>query len=477
MEKLVLILTFTFILSITYDKIIYGDETILFKENPSTKEITYLLQRNVNNLIVQINNFYGDVYIMQDERIIYHLQKEENSVEFNFSQSYKYYIRYIYPSPFEICGLKVLFSQNEFNTISSKNNIYVYYLKKKNANPIIIKNEKTGLQLISIKISSSNYNPVYDCFFEENGKKIDIQYKRSTFSYTYYTAFLSNTLLFTPYLISKSSGLDTINYAIFSLEYHTINIISSTQLIYKDSYNGNFGYYIIKNTNYSYFEISMSENSKLYLYMDNDFEIMQIRNPITFSTKYEPGFIFDVLEQSGSIFVNFMNSEKIIVSQEKTLNITLLNTRLYELTIINTSENRTTFISLRKNNYFELRAINLPNDNKTIKCEDDSKSNYYICSFYQYKNETEVDLYFYKIITNFYKSYEANINIYFKTINKSEKEKKKKKIVNISYTISIILLCICLLSFVCLLCYKGEYLFTDWGDNFLKVYLCKKRKI
>ena len=55
MEKLVLILTFTFILSITYDKIIYGDETILFKENPSTKEITYLLQRNVNNLIVQIN--------------------------------------------------------------------------------------------------------------------------------------------------------------------------------------------------------------------------------------------------------------------------------------------------------------------------------------------------------------------------------------------------------------------------------------
>ena len=403
MEKLVLILTFTFILSITYDKIIYGDETILFKENPSTKEITYLLQRNVNNLIVQINNFYGDVYIMQDERIIYHLQKEENSVEFNFSQSYKYYIRYIYPSPFEICGLKVL------------------------SNPLIIKNEKTGLQLISIKISSSNYNPVYDCFFEENGKKIDIQYKRSTFSYTYYTAFLSNTLLFTPYLISKSSTLDTINYAIFNLEYHTINIISSTQLIYKDSYNANFGYYIIKNTNYSYFEISMSENSKLYLYMDNDFEIMQIRNPITFSTKYEPGFIFDVLEQSRSIFVNFMNSEKIIVSQEKTLNITLLNTRLYELTIINTSENRTTFISLRKNNYFELRAINLPNDNKTIKCEDDSKSNYYICSFYQYKNETEVDLYFYKIITNFYKSYEANINIYFKTINKSEKEKKRKK--------------------------------------------------
>ena len=403
MEKLVLILTFTFILSITYDKIIYGDETILFKENPSTKEITYLLQRNVNNLIVQINNFYGDVYIMQDERIIYHLQKEENSVEFNFSQSYKYYIRYIYPSPFEICGLKVL------------------------SNPLIIKNEKTGLQLISIKISSSNYNPVYDCFFEENGKKIDIQYKRSTFSYTYYTAFLSNTLLFTPYLISKSSTLDTINYAIFNLEYHTINIISSTQLIYKDSYNANFGYYIIKNTNYSYFEISMSENSKLYLYMDNDFEIMQIRNPITFNTKYEPGFIFDVLEQSGSIFVNFMNSEKIIVSQEKTLNITLLNTRLYELTIINTSENRTTFISLRKNNYFELRAINLPNDNKTIKCEDDSKSNYYICSFYQYKNETEVYLYFYKIITNFYKSYEANINIYFKTINKSEKEKKRKK--------------------------------------------------
>ena len=297
------IISFSFITSMTYDALIKGNSEKIYTKKESS-QIVYLIKKNsINSEFFEVINFYGKIIIQKNNEIIGELDDGEKSFYFKHDGISNYYMIFQFPINFKICGFKVS------NNFEENNNILNSYLSLPFLNErkfnIKIYNKEHTTQLISIKISKSMIKEIDAVYLEENGIKF-IPIRKSNEKYIFYYALIKNKLTLDITLKDSNEKKESIHYADIYLNYETIENISNNATKCLD--NENLKFYKIKSKDNSKnnYELSIINNSKLYL-IESNTKIGQIKSNVTYKNADTGILMLDSFENNGCFSVNFSN--------------------------------------------------------------------------------------------------------------------------------------------------------------------------
>ena len=118
MKKLLIFALLAKILSINYDEKVSLSYGKTYTSAQTFTRRTFLLQIVGNYKYIQIDNYYGKLYVKKGEQTISILYGKETYTIFKIEEN-EYYIVFELPSPFETCGFETKGLDNEYYILES----------------------------------------------------------------------------------------------------------------------------------------------------------------------------------------------------------------------------------------------------------------------------------------------------------------------------------------------------------------------
>lgn len=187
MNKILLVVILATVLSLNYDEEIYANVNnpkIYHSAQSYNKRTFHLRISSFYKDYLEINNYYGKSTIIKGDKIIAVLNGQEK-YEIIKKENADYYIIFEFPSPFEVCGIKINQLNDEYYKINLKSSLTFEYLQQKTFTFKIINDEPDKIY-VSISLSNSTNYWVTDVTAEENGNQITpVVHKESTWQLKY----------------------------------------------------------------------------------------------------------------------------------------------------------------------------------------------------------------------------------------------------------------------------------------------------
>ncbi len=389
MKFIIILALLSSILSLKYDeKITLSYGKTYNSAQPFTKRTFYLQMVGTYNYI-QIDNYYGRLEIIKGEETISVLNGKETYTIFKYEAN-EYYIIFELPSPFEVCGFETKGLSNEYYILESS--LTFRYMKEKQLSFKVINNDSKNTKFIAIQLHNLTNYLVRDAVIEEYGRTFSPIIFEEINNYLRFICLITSEITF-KYTVYNNFERTTIRAASVSLKNnYDITYISNNYTEINRFYNLKF-YNLQYLSNSPYIEISTKENSNLLFYEDN-FNRYQINSIIKY--RFQKGFPFLILNNQknfGYFSVVYMKDEKNSINEKGDFNLTLFDTRNYDMNIIN-SFSKNIKVTFLKNEHFVLDKLYFPDTKKSLNYLFLDSNNKYNYIFEREKNETLLQLQF-----------------------------------------------------------------------------------
>ena len=342
-------ITISYNYKLDYEDII-GSKIIFFEEQ--IKEKNYLLLLSGVDKYYEIINYYGNILLFMDDKIISNLTGGEQSYYFMHNNS-NYVLQFSTPLPFQKSGFQIVCSNEERSSILISS--LDLYLFKEREFELIVKNIKSEKRLVSIEtsISSSDELKIETVSGMENGE-LFIPLNEDKFYYL----ILEKELTFKIKVTNSNNKSNSFNII---LSDKSLNKITTSGIITPKS--GIIFYNILNSEDY--YILYFQGEIPLYNFEGNIKIIPVKSNERKKKSDYEILY-YNYSKSNESFYIDFQD-EKNTKNEEGDFSIILYKPIKYDFILVNINEKAKRIqIKFKQNEYYSISKFEIANQNIEI---------------------------------------------------------------------------------------------------------------
>lgn len=377
-----------------------------------SKTQNYLIKRtSPSQKYFEITHFNTQYELLKGETIIYTGEVQSNDANYFFEHDgSEYYLNMKKGSG--AGGFNIRSSDKEFSLVLTSSLELILFTER--SFEITLQNDKNSPQLLCVYIPYTFRLAIDSQTFKENNDiftplKKEVRSSDYQGYHYYYFMILNSKIIINLSLYTKwSSTISQSTKAKIEIDKSQIGDISNNYVNCVKM--GDIGFFTITSNSYSDYELSFSENSKIYYFESNKKKTLLENNKIYSKNK---NYIYVNATESKTCFSIFFLNGKFIIKDTSTYSLNLFNSRYYDMTIQN-SQAKYFQVLFEKNSYFKITKIELTDQKTEIEALYLNPYYFYVFQFYKASNEMPIKIYFEQI--NHFSDYKT-VDLYFLAFN------------------------------------------------------------